>query len=116
MDLAGVVGAEGMGLKYSSGVPAPAAVSSSSLSWSAAAGFGVLEARGVRNIATGVPRLPPLPGVLLLRLSGVNGFCGVTAARTCLPLLPGVAADADGTSSSGGGKLFSFCPTGCCCG
>ena len=48
---------------------------------------------------------------LLLRFSGVNGFCGVTAARTCLPFLPGVTA-ADG---GGGGKLFSFCPTGCCC-
>ena len=63
---AGVVGAEGIGLKYSSGVPAPAPVASSpSLSWSAAAaGFGVLVACGVSNIAAGVPRLPPLPGVL----------------------------------------------------
>ena len=48
---------------------------------------------------------------LLLRFSGVNGFCGVTAARTCLPFLPGVTAGTAG----GGGKLFSFWPMGCCC-
>ena len=43
-------------------------------------------------------------------MSGVNGFCGVTAASTCLLLLPGVVAtEEDGmgsaASSSGCGRL-----------
>ena len=67
LTFAGVVGAEGIGLKYSNAVPAPPAsvVSSSSLSCpTVSVGFGVLAARGVSNVAVGVPRLPPLPGVL----------------------------------------------------
>ena len=67
---AGVVCAEGIGLKYSNAVPAPPAsvVSSSSLSCpTVSVGFGVLAARGVNNVALGVPRLPPLPGVLKKR-------------------------------------------------